>query len=138
MKKKYIIGLCGVIAISAVMIFALTHIYSVRSGPQASTPTPSGWPNYPQFNPNGTNVLPEMPSVVPPKLIDLSPNDSSLEKASVIVQLADGSREMFLLGPELNVDTFIKHLPVGDKLINVLPSPLIMMSPQAPTIAPSP
>jgi len=121
-----------------VLVLALAYVHAVRSSPQSSTPTPSGWPSYLQFNPNGTNVLPEMPSVVPPNVIDLSPSVSPDDKTPVLVQLKDGTRVEYLLGPELDVDNFIKHLPVGDTLINVLPPPFIMMSHQAPTLIPDP
>src|SRR5271157_89550 len=138
MKKKYMLGLVGILAVVSILILTLIRVYFVRSGPQVTTPTPFGWPNYLQFNPNGTNVLPAMPSVVPPKITDLSPKDSELDKISVIVRHADGSREMYLLGPEINADNFIKHLPAGDTLINVLPPARLMMEMVAPTVTSGP
>lgn len=135
MKKKYALGLVGILVVVSILILTLMHMYFVRSGPQATTPTPLGWPNYLQFNPNGTNVLPAMPSVVPPKVIDLSPNAPQDDKTPVVVQLADGTHVMYLLGPEINVDTFVKNLPAGDKLLVIIPPASLMTNPAAPTIS---
>ena len=138
MNKKYILGLGGIVAVVALLGFALEDAPTVRSSSQPGIPPPSGRPNYPQFNPFRTTVPHEMASVVAPKRLDLSQNTSELEKVSVIVRNSNESREMFLPGPEIDVDRFIKHLPVGDRLIQVLPPPFLMMSQQIPILAREP
>src|SRR6266496_69022 len=133
MKRKYLF-VAGIVAIiGAVVIFTLVQAHSVRSGPQVSTPTPSGWPNYPEFNPNGGNILPPRPSVVPPKITDLSPNVAYDDKAAVIIRHADRSREEFLIAPGM-VPAFLNSLPPADKLALILPPPSIESHHQAPTI----
>ena len=117
MQKKYLLALGGLMAIIAVLMLTLTQVRSVRSGPQASTPTPLGGPkglNPPQVNPDA------MPSVVPPKkTTDLSPNVDDNDKAMLIVRHSDGSREAFLIAPE-SVDQFIIQLPKEDKLVQII------------------
>jgi hypothetical protein len=131
MKKKYLLALGGMILIVTVLALTLTQVRSVRSGPQASTPTPSGGPNYPQFNPNGGNVLPVMPTAVQPKITDLAPNIPYEDKPSVVVQHADGSRERYLLAPDM-FDAFIKNLPKGDKFLGDIPPPSAMLTHEPP------
>lgn len=133
MKKKYLLVLGGILTIITVLALALTQARSVRSGPPISTSTPSGWPNYPQFDPNNPNrtVIPPMPTAVQPKITDLAPNIPYENKPSVIVQHADSSRERYLLAPDM-LDAFIKNLPKGDKLVGVIPPPSLLMTHEAP------
>jgi hypothetical protein len=117
MKQKYFLALSSVIVIVAVLVLALIQVRSVRSGPQTSTPTPLGGPKGPnplQLNPN------VMPSVVPPeKTTDLSPDVADEDKGTLIVRHSDGSREAFLIAPDL-VDQFISQLPKEDKLVLII------------------
>jgi len=69
MKQKYMLALSGVIVIVAVLLVALIQVRSVRSDPQASTPTPTYG-----LDPNATIVLPIMPTAVRPKITDLAPD----------------------------------------------------------------
>ena len=126
MKRKYLVVVGSIALISAVTILTLTQVRSVRSGPQASTPTPTY-----ALDANATIVLPEMPSVVPPKITDLAPHIPYEEKPSIVVQHIDGSREEYLLAPD-TVDTFLKNLPKVDKLEVVIPPPSLMMTHEAP------
>jgi hypothetical protein len=114
MKQKYMLALSGVIVIVAVLLVALIQVRSVRSDPQASTPTPTYG-----LDPNATIVLPIMPTAVQPKITDLTPDIPNEDKAAVVVQHADGSREMFLVAPDL-VDQFISQLPKEDKLVQII------------------
>jgi hypothetical protein len=114
MKQKYMLALSGVIVIVAVLLVALIQVRSVRSDPQASTPTPTYG-----LDPNATIVLPIMPTAVRPKITDLAPDIPNEDKAAVVVQHADGSREMFLVAPDL-VDPFISQLPKEDKLVQII------------------
>lgn len=127
MKQKYLIILGGVITIVAALALTLAQVRSVRSGPQASTPTPP----LDGPNPNGVNVLPVMPTAVRPKITDLAADIPYEDKPSVVVQHADGSREMFLLAPDM-LDAFIKNLPKGDKFVGDIPPPSGMLTHEAP------
>jgi hypothetical protein len=60
-----------------------------------------------------------MPTAVRPKITDLAPDIPNEDKAAVVVQHADGSREMFLVAPDL-VDPFISQLPKEDKLVQII------------------
>jgi hypothetical protein len=116
MKQKYLLALSSVIVIVAVLVLALIQVRSVRSGPQASTPTPLGGPkgpNSPQLNPNA------MPSVVPLKETDLSPDVDDNDKGMLIIRHADGSEEAFLIAPDL-IDRFISQMPKEDKLVQII------------------
>ena len=95
MKQKYLLALSGMIVIGVVLVLVLTQVRSVRSGPQASTPTPTYSPNTSQLNPNGGNVLPVMPSVVPLKETDLSPDVDDYYKGTLIIRHADERRRHF-------------------------------------------
>ena len=125
MKRTYLVVIGSVIIITVVIVLTLMQVHSVRSGPQASTPTSMYSPNTSQLNPNGANVLPAMPSVVPPKITDLAPNIPYEDKPSVVVQHAYGSRERYLLAPDA-VDAFIKNLLKGDELKLVIAPPSLM------------
>ena len=133
MKQKYLFALSGVIVIVAVLALTLLQVRSVRSGPQVSTPTPTYGPNTSLLNPNGENVLPIMPTAIQPKITDLAPNIPYEDKPSVVVQHADGSREMFLVAPDL-LDAFLKNLPTGDTLKVIIPPPS-MLGPHEPALA---
>ena len=126
MKRKYLFVVGGIAIISAVIVLALIQVNSVPSGPQDSTPTPTY-----VLNPNAPIILPEMPTAVIPKITNLAPNIPDEDKPSVVVQHADGSREMFLLAPDA-VDAFLKNLPKGDKLSLVIPPPSASMTHEAP------
>jgi len=119
MKRKALFALVGMIAIVAVLSLALIKVNSVRSGPQASTPTPTYSPNTSQLNPNGGNVLPVMPSVVPLKETDLSPDVDDYYKGTLIIRHPDGSEEAFLIAPDL-IDRFISQMPKEDKLVQII------------------
>src|ERR1041385_4398266 len=115
MKQKYLLALSGVIVISAVVVLTLFQVNSVRSGPQASTPTPPlDGPNTSQLNPNGTNALPAMPPAVQPKITDLAPDTPYEDKPAVVIRHSDASLEEYLLAPG-TVNAFLKNLPKGDK-----------------------
>jgi hypothetical protein len=115
-KRTYLVVISSVIIITVVIVLTLMQVRSVRSGPQASTPTPLGGPkgpNSPQLNPN------VMPSVVPLKVTDLSPGVDYNAKGMLIVRHADGNEEAFLIAPNL-VDQFISQLPKEDKLVQII------------------
>jgi len=81
MKQKYLVALSGMIVAVAVLVLTLIQVRSVRSGPQASTPTPPYSPNTSQLNPNdGSNILPAMSTAVIPKITDVAPNVPDEEK----------------------------------------------------------
>ena len=127
MKQKYLLVLSGVIVVAAVVVLTLLQVRSVRSGPQASTPTPPlDGPNL-----NGPSVLPVRPTAIQLKIVDLAPNIPYEDKPSVVVQHADGSRDRYLLAPEA-VDAFVKNLPNGDKLMVRIPAPSMLGNPQPP------
>jgi len=126
MKRKALFALVGMIAIVAVLPLALIKVNSVRSGPQASTPTPTYG-----LNPNGTIVLPIISTAIQPKIVDFAPNVPYKDKPAVVFQHSDGSREMFLLAPDA-VDAFLKNLPKGDKLGVIFPPPSARMTHKAP------
>jgi hypothetical protein len=127
MKQKYLLALSSVIVIVAVLVLALIQVRSVRSGPQASTPTPP----LDGPNPNGTSVLLIMPTAIQPKIVDLAPEIPYEDKPSVVVQHADGSKERYLLAPDI-LDAFIKNLPNGDKFLGDIPPPSMLGNPQLP------
>jgi hypothetical protein len=131
MKRTYLVVISSVIIITVVIVLTLMQVRSVRSGPQASTPTPSGWPDYPQFNPTTGYVPPSMPTAVQPKITDLAPDIPYEDKPSVVVQHADGSKERYLLAPDM-LDTFINNLPKGDKFVGDIPPPALLMTYEAP------
>jgi hypothetical protein len=72
-----------------------------------------------------------MPTAVQPKITDLAPDIPYEDKPSVVVQHADGSREMFLLAPDL-IDAFLKNVPKGDKLSVIIPPPSASLKHEAP------
>jgi hypothetical protein len=126
MKQKYLLMLVGAVGIFAVLALALIKVSSVRSGPQASTPTPTYG-----LDPNATIVLPIMPTAVQPNITDLAPGIPYEDKPSVVVRHADGSLEEYLLAPG-TVDAFLKNLPNGDKLELKIPPPSAMSTHEAP------
>ena len=125
MKRKHVFAF-SMIVISAVLVFALIQVRSVRSGPQASTPTPTYG-----IDPNATIVLPAMPTAMQPKITDLAPHIPYEDKPSVVVQHADGSKERYLLAPDM-LDAFIKNLPKGDKFLGDIPPPSMLGNPGPP------
>ena len=131
MKKKYLLALGGMVGIVTVLILALAQVRSVRSGPQASTPTPTYGANPSQLNPSGTNIIPAMPTAVQPKITDLAPDIPYEDKPSVVVQHADGSRERYLLAPDM-LDAFIRNIPKGDKFLGDIPPPSMLGNSQPP------
>ena len=119
MKRKYLVTLGSLIVIAAVLILAFIKVESVRSGPQASTPTPT----------YGVDLnVTVMPPAMQPKITDLAPNIPYEDKPSVVVQHADGSKERYLLAPEM-LDAFIKNLPKGDNFLGDIPPPSLMVPP---------
>jgi hypothetical protein len=130
MQKKYLLALGGIAVISAVLILALTQVRSVRSGPQASTPTPNG------LNPVDPSLLPVMPTAIQPEVVDLAPDIPYEDKPSVVVQHPDGSRTMYLVAPD-QLDAFIQNLPLGDKFVGDIPPPSLMGH-EPPTVTPEP
>jgi hypothetical protein len=126
MKRTYLLVVGSVIIVSVVIVLTLIQVRSVRSGPQASTPTPTYG-----LNPNATIILPEMPTAIQPKVVDLAPNIPYEDKPSVVVQHADGSRERYLLAPDM-LDAFIKNLPKGDRFVGDIPPPSMLGNPQPP------
>src|SRR5215216_6117047 len=131
MKQKYILALSGMIAVGAAVVLALLQVRSVRSGPQASTPTPIYNADTSQLNQNSTNVLPAMSTAVIPKITDLAPNIPYEDKPSVVVQHADGSRDRYLLAPDM-LDTFIKNIPKEDRFVGDVPPPYLLMTHEPP------
>ena len=127
MKQKYLFALSGVIVVVALLVLTLIQVRSVRSGPQASTPTPP----LDGPNPNAVNLLPAMPTAVQPKITDLAPNIPYEDKPSVVVQHADGSRERYLLAPDM-LDAIIKNLPKGDKFLGDIPPASAILTHEAP------
>ena len=128
MLKKYILILGGLIAISVIIALTLTRVFPVYSGPQDSTPTPSGLVT------PGPAIAINTPSL--PKMTDLAPKVPLSNKTTIIIRNADGSREGFLLPPE-RVDTFMNQLPPGDKIDAIIP-PQSLMGHQPPLITPAP
>jgi hypothetical protein len=133
-KKRYLLGLGGIITVIAALVFAMTQVRIVRSGSITPTPTPQ---YHSQFAPNGTNGL-ARPSQTPLKITDLSPNIAFNDKGTVVIQHADGSREGFLVGPDFDIEAFIKQLPAGDKVVAGIPPPSISGFGPAPRITPGP
>jgi len=126
MKRTFLVVISGVIIITVVIVLPLMQVRSVRSGPQASTPTPTYG-----LDLNATIVLPNMPTAVQPKITDLAPDIPYEDKPSVIVQHPDGSKERYLLVPDM-LDAFIKNLPKGDKFLGDIPPPSASMTHEAP------
>ena len=126
MKRTYLVVISSVIIITVVIVLTLIQVRSVRSGPQASTPTPTY-----SLDPNATIVFPIRPTAIQPKIVDLAPDIPYEDKPSVVVQHADGSRERYLLAPDM-LDTFIKNLPPGDKFVGDIPPPSASMTHEAP------
>lgn len=126
MKKKNLIMLSIILVIVTVSILALAQVRSVRSGPQASTPTPTY-----ALTPVDESLLPPMPTAIQPEVVDLAPHIPYEDKPSVVVQHPDGSRTRFLVAPEL-LDAFIENLPVGDTFLGDLPPPSLLMTNEAP------
>ena len=123
MKRTYLLAISSVVILSVVIVVTLMQVRSVRSGPQASTPTPTYGVDL-----NVTVMPPAMPTAVQPKITDLAPNIPYEDKPSVVVQHADGSKERYLLAPEM-LDAFIKNLPKGDKFLGDIPPPSLMVPP---------
>jgi hypothetical protein len=73
-----------------------------------------------------------MPTAMQPTITDLAPNIPNEDKPAVVVQHADGNREMFLVAPDA-VDAFVKNLPQGDELKLVIPPPALMRTVEPPT-----
>ena len=91
------------------------QVRSVRSGQQASTPTP------PLDGPNTSSLIAtaRMTCLQCQQLCNQgspTPNIPSVDKSSVVVQHADGTRERYLLAPNM-LNAFIKNLPKGDKFV---------------------
>ena len=126
MKRTYLVVISSVIIITVVIILTLMQVRSVRSGPQVSTPTPTYG-----LDPNATIVLPIMSTAVQPKITDLASDIPYEDKPSVVVQHADGSKERYLLAPDM-LDAFIKNLPNGDKFLGDIPPPSMLGNPQPP------
>ena len=107
-------------------MLTLIQVRSVRSGPQASTPTPTYG-----FDPNATIVLPAGPTAMQPKITDLAPDIPYEDKPAVVIRHSDGSRERYLLAPDM-LDAFIKNLPKGDKFVGDIPPPSLLITHEAP------
>lgn len=122
MKRTYLLAVGSVIIVSVVIVLTLMQVRSVRSGPQASTPTPTY-----SLDPNATIALPNMPTAVQPKITDLAPNILYEDKPAVVIRHSDGNLEEYLLAPG-TVDTFLKNLPKGDKLELKMPPPSAMLT----------
>jgi hypothetical protein len=106
MKKKYLLTLGAMFAISVVLILTLLQVRSDRSGPQVPTPTPNA------LTPFDPDLLPVMPTAIQPEVVDLAPQIPYEDKPSVVVQHPDGSRTMYLVAPD-TIDAFIENLPEG-------------------------
>jgi hypothetical protein len=130
MKKKYLIILSSIVVIVSLSILALTQVRSVRSGPQASTPTPTY-----ALTPVDESLLPVMPTAIQPTVVDLAPHIPYEDKPSVVVQHPDGSRTMFLVAPDM-LDAFLENLPKEDTLKLVLSPPSMLGSGEPPTPEP--
>lgn len=127
MPKKYILIFSSLIGISIVLALTLTKVRSVHSGPQESTPTPSGL----------VTAGPSTPIYIPslPKITDLAPKVALTNKVTVIIRHADGEREGFLLTPDM-VDAFLNRLPAGDKVDNIIP-PQALVGHEPPLATPA-
>ena len=108
-----------------VLALALIQVRSVRSGPQASTPTPP----LDRANPDGETTLPARPTAVQPKITDLAPNIPNEDKPAVVIRHTDGSLEEYLLAPG-TVNAFLQNLPEGDKLELKIPPPSMLTNPE--------
>jgi hypothetical protein len=126
MRKKLLLAFRGVIMMIVVLVLTWTQ---VRSGPQASTPTPTYALT---LGPNDESLLPVMPTAIQPKLVDLAPQIPYEDKPAVVVQHPDGSRTMYLVAPDA-IDGFIENLPEGDEL-KLLISPPSLMGHEPPTV----
>jgi len=136
-RRRFLIGLAGLIALMLVLSLALARVRSVQSGP-ARTPTPSCLPNCP-VSPLGVPVFPTSPGeLVPDKVTDLSPGVALYYKTAIFVEHPDGTLEVFYLVPEI-FQEFVQGLPAADKVVSVF-YPQSMMGPGSvpPTTPPSP
>lgn len=127
MQRKLFIALGVLIASVVALVLTLSQ---VRSGSQASTPTPTY-----ALTPVNPSLLPAMPTAIQPKVVDLAPNIPYEDKPSVVVQHPDGSRTMFLVAPDV-LETFLENLPEGDVLKLVLAPPSMLGSGEPPTTEP--
>jgi hypothetical protein len=125
--KKYILALGSLIGISMVLALTLANVRSVHSGPQESTPTPSGL----------VTAGPSTPIYIPslPKITDLAPKIALADKATIIIRHANGEREGFLLTTDM-VDAFLNRLPAGDKVDNIIP-PQALVGHEPPLATPA-
>lgn len=127
MQRKLFIALGVLIASVVALVLTLSQ---VRSGSQASTPTPTY-----ALTPVNPSLLPAMPTAIQPKVVDLAPNIPYEDKPSVVVQHPDGSRTMFLVAPDV-LEAFLENLPEGDVLKLVLAPPSMLGSGEPPTTEP--
>jgi hypothetical protein len=126
MRKIYLLMVCSTILIALVLVLILVQVRSVRSGPQASTPTPIYGST--ALGPTGENTLPAMPTAIQPEVVDLAPEIPYEDKPSVVIQHADGSRTRYLLAPS-QVEAFLDNLPEGDKFVLDIPPPSLLTNP---------
>jgi hypothetical protein len=127
MSKNYLLIIGGMIVIGFVGVLMLLQVPTVRSWSQTSTPTPSGL----------VTAGPSAPIGIPslPKITDLAPKVALTNKATIIIQHADGQREGFLLTPDM-VDAFLSQLPAGDQVDNIIP-PQALVGHEPPTANPA-
>ena len=129
MKQKILLALGGVIVVAGVIVLALAQVRSVRSGPQALTPTPNG------LTPVDPALVPVRPTAIPPEIVDLAPDIPYEDKPSVVVQHPDGSRTRYLVAPDM-LDAFINDLPEGDRFVGDISPPSISGGSEPPTSEP--
>ena len=125
MKKKYLLGLSGIVLI--VVATLMIQVYAVHSQPPLLTPTPSGLVTL------APNTIISTPT--PLKVTDLAPNVATVDKATIIVQHPDGTRESFLLSVQM-IDSILSRLPAGDKIDSIIPPQSLMGHHPLPTVPP--
>jgi hypothetical protein len=99
---------------AALGVFLLAAPGTTAQGTPTRTPTPSGPGPYPLPSPAAGNV------VASSRTIDRAPNRDRRDKATLIVENRDGSRETFLVAPE-DVAAFHRDLPQGSRVIIAAP-----------------
>jgi len=107
--------------IGAVVSLALMQVHSVRSGPQAPTPTPhlDGYQTT-LFNESLGTFLPTVPTIAPRKYTGLSPELSVDKKVAIEVRHGDGTYERYDMARS-EAGNFIKKLPKGDIVLQISP-----------------
>lgn len=128
--NKYLLELGVVILVATALV--ILHEAVRSQSPVVSTPTPSGFAT---LEPGAVLTMQLLIATLP-KTVDLAPKVPEINKATIIIQHSDGTREAYLLTTDM-IDTFIKQLPNGDTLDTIIP-PQALMGHVAPVTIPAP